>query len=96
MLIVITNYHRVMFLQHQSDNDDTDHKTSRIYICNSPNEYSSGVTNHAKSLKLEEQTLGKITLRIQEKVMHNAGTWIDWQYLLDATTLLKKVISVAS
>ena len=47
--------------------------------------------NHAKSLKLEEQTLEKIKSRIQEKVMNNIGTWIDWQYLLDAATLLKKV-----
>ena len=47
--------------------------------------------NHAKSLKLEEQTLLKIKSRIQEKVMNNEGTWIDWQYLLDAATLLKKV-----
>ncbi|XP_041348541.1 potential E3 ubiquitin-protein ligase ariadne-2-like [Gigantopelta aegis] len=46
--------------------------------------------NHAKSLKLEEQTLLKIKSRIQEKVMNNEGTWIDWQYLLDAATLLKK------
>lgn len=46
--------------------------------------------NHAKSLKLEEQTNKKIMDRIQEKVMNNAGTWIDWQYLLDAITLLKK------
>ena len=47
--------------------------------------------NHAKSLKLEEQTLRKIKDRIQEKVMNQSGTWIDWQYLLDAATLLKKV-----
>ncbi|XP_071081838.1 potential E3 ubiquitin-protein ligase ariadne-2-like [Haliotis cracherodii] len=46
--------------------------------------------NHAKSLKLEEQTLMKIRSRIQDKVMTNEGTWIDWQYLLDAATLLKK------
>lgn len=46
--------------------------------------------NHAKSLKLEEQTLSKITSRIQEKVMNSTGTWIDWQYLLDAANLLKK------
>ena len=47
--------------------------------------------NHAKSLNLEEQTLSKITSRIQEKVMNSTGTWIDWQYLLDAAHLLKKV-----
>ena len=50
--------------------------------------------NHAKSLKLEEQTLKKIKDRIQEKVMNQSGTWIDWQYLLDAATLLKKVCKV--
>ena len=47
--------------------------------------------NHAKSLKLEEQTLRKIRERIQEKVMNSSGTWIDWQYLLDAAALLRKV-----
>lgn len=46
--------------------------------------------NHAKSLQLEEQTLQKITSRIQAKVMENEGTWIDWQYLLNAAALLKK------
>ena len=48
--------------------------------------------NHSKSLRLEEQTLDKIRQRIEEKVMANDGTWIDWQYLLEAATLLKKVI----
>lgn len=47
--------------------------------------------NHAKSLKLEESTLFKIKTRIEEKVMNNSGTWIDWQYLLHAAVLLKKV-----
>ena len=42
-------------------------------------------------MKLEEQTLEKIKSRIQEKVMNNIGTWIDWLYLLDAASLLKKV-----
>lgn len=46
--------------------------------------------NHSKSLTLEEQTTQKITTRIQEKVMNNTGTWIDWQYLLDAAALLEK------
>jgi ariadne-2 len=46
--------------------------------------------NHAKSLRLEEQTMNKIKDRITEKVMNNSGTWIDWQYLLDAASLLKK------
>ncbi|XP_069142389.1 potential E3 ubiquitin-protein ligase ariadne-2-like [Argopecten irradians] len=52
--------------------------------------YFERYENHAKSLKLEEQTLSKITTRIQEKVMNNSGTWIDWQYLLDAAVLLRK------
>ncbi|KAB7503210.1 Protein ariadne-2 [Armadillidium nasatum] len=46
--------------------------------------------NHSKSLKLEEETLSKIRKRIQEKVMSNAGTWIDWQYLIDAANLLAR------
>lgn len=47
--------------------------------------------NHARSLELEAVTLGNINKRIQEKVMKNEGTWIDWQYLLDAAALLAKV-----
>ncbi|XP_065202301.1 potential E3 ubiquitin-protein ligase ariadne-2 [Planococcus citri] len=46
--------------------------------------------NHAKSLKLEEKTLEKIKERINSKVMNGSGTWIDWQYLLDAAALLAK------
>ncbi|XP_019633325.1 PREDICTED: E3 ubiquitin-protein ligase ARIH2-like isoform X1 [Branchiostoma belcheri] len=46
--------------------------------------------NHQKSLKLEEQTFQRIQQRIKEKVMNNMGTWIDWQYLLDAANLLHK------
>lgn len=46
--------------------------------------------NHSKSLRLEEQTLQKIKNRTHEKVMNNEGTWIDWQYLLDAASLLAK------
>lgn len=46
--------------------------------------------NHAKSLRLEEQTLQKIRDRINEKVMANEGTWIDWQYLQNAAFLLAK------
>ena len=41
-------------------------------------------------MKLEAQTLEKIKNRITEKVMSGSGTWIDWQYLLDASTLLAK------
>ncbi|KAK3912194.1 putative E3 ubiquitin-protein ligase ariadne-2 [Frankliniella fusca] len=46
--------------------------------------------NHSKSLKLEEQTLLTIKTRINQKVMNASGTWIDWQYLLDAAMLLAK------
>ncbi|XP_071509572.1 E3 ubiquitin-protein ligase ARIH2-like [Diadema antillarum] len=46
--------------------------------------------NHSKSLRLEAQTLRKINERIEDKVMNNMGTWIDWQYLLDAAALLAK------
>lgn len=46
--------------------------------------------NHARSLRLEEQALSKIKERIQREVMSNKGTWIDWQYLLDAAALLAK------
>ena len=41
-------------------------------------------------MKLEAQTLAKIKTRINEKVMGCCGTWIDWQYLLDAAALLAK------
>jgi ariadne-2 len=41
-------------------------------------------------MKLEAQTLAKIRSRINEKVMGCCGTWIDWQYLLDAAALLAK------
>ena len=47
--------------------------------------------NHAKSLRLEEQTLQRIRERIQTKVMTGTeGTWIDWQCLLDAAVLLAR------
>lgn len=46
--------------------------------------------NHARSLRLEEVTRRKIQDRINQKVMAKEGTWIDWQYLLDAATLLAK------
>ena len=47
--------------------------------------------NHVESLRLEEQTKKKIVDRIEEKVSTGNGTWIDWQYLLDAVALLRKV-----
>ena len=47
--------------------------------------------NHDQSLRLEEQTKKKIIDRMEEKVAKGSGTWIDWQYLLDAVELLRKV-----
>jgi hypothetical protein len=47
--------------------------------------------NHGASLNLEAQARKKIDQKIHEKVNNNVGTWIDWQYLLDAATLLAKV-----
>ena len=49
--------------------------------------------NHDQSLKLEESTRRKILARIEDKVAARSGTWIDWQYLLDAADLLRKVSS---
>uniref|UniRef100_A0A8D9ETM3 RBR-type E3 ubiquitin transferase n=1 Tax=Cacopsylla melanoneura TaxID=428564 RepID=A0A8D9ETM3_9HEMI len=46
--------------------------------------------NHAKSLKLESALIDKIKSRIHSKVMTSSGTWIDWQYLIDASTLLAR------
>uniref|UniRef100_A0A182P5J3 RBR-type E3 ubiquitin transferase n=1 Tax=Anopheles epiroticus TaxID=199890 RepID=A0A182P5J3_9DIPT len=46
--------------------------------------------NHSKSLQLEQQTLDRMRARINEKVMKGLGTWIDWQHLFDAATLLAK------
>ncbi|XP_031788697.1 potential E3 ubiquitin-protein ligase ariadne-2 isoform X1 [Nasonia vitripennis] len=46
--------------------------------------------NHSKSLKLEEQTLEKTKLRINKKVMNSSGTWIDWQHLFEAASLLAR------
>jgi ariadne-2 len=48
--------------------------------------------NHSKSLQLEQQTLDRLKVRINEKVMKglNSSTWIDYQYLFVAATLLAK------
>ncbi|XP_023322764.1 potential E3 ubiquitin-protein ligase ariadne-2 [Eurytemora carolleeae] len=46
--------------------------------------------NHSRSMKLEAVTLDKIKNIITEKVMSSCGTWIDWQYLIDAASLLAK------
>lgn len=48
--------------------------------------------NHSKSLQLEQQTLDRLKCRINEKVMKgiNSSTWIDWQYLFVASSLLAR------
>uniref|UniRef100_A0AAR2J5Z0 RBR-type E3 ubiquitin transferase n=1 Tax=Pygocentrus nattereri TaxID=42514 RepID=A0AAR2J5Z0_PYGNA len=46
--------------------------------------------NHNKSLQLEAQTYQRIQEKIQERVMNNLGTWIDWQYMQNAAKLLAK------
>lgn len=46
--------------------------------------------NHSKSLQLEQQTLDRLKSRINKKVMKGLGTWIDWQHLFNAATLLAK------
>lgn len=48
--------------------------------------------NHNKSLQLEAQTYQRIQEKIQERVMNNLGTWIDWQYMQNAAKLLAKVL----
>lgn len=52
--------------------------------------YHQRWANHDQSLKLEETTRQKIMARIEDRVSSNSGTWIDWQYLLDAADLLRK------
>lgn len=37
-------------------------------------------------------TKKKIVDRMEVKVAKGEGTWIDWQYLMDAVTLLRKVL----
>uniref|UniRef100_A0A2K6DVZ0 RBR-type E3 ubiquitin transferase n=1 Tax=Macaca nemestrina TaxID=9545 RepID=A0A2K6DVZ0_MACNE len=45
---------------------------------------------YLESLQLEAQTYQWIHEKIQERVMNNLGTWIDWQYLQNAAKLLAK------
>ncbi|CAI4224535.1 unnamed protein product [Auanema sp. JU1783] len=52
--------------------------------------YFERFENHSKSLKLEEQLRDKIKRKIESKVNEHDGTWIDWQYLLNAVSLLTK------
>lgn len=52
--------------------------------------YFTRYENHQKSLKLERQLLDRIKERIEFKVTNHEGTWIDWQYLYDAASLLTR------
>ncbi|CAK5085356.1 unnamed protein product [Meloidogyne enterolobii] len=52
--------------------------------------YYERFENHQKSLKMEEELRLRIKTKIDEKVHNHEGTWIDWQYLHDAATLLTK------
>ncbi|WKY07133.1 hypothetical protein Q1695_006945 [Nippostrongylus brasiliensis] len=52
--------------------------------------YYERFENHSKSLKLEQQFRDKIQRKIESKVNDHDGTWIDWQYLHNAATLLTK------
>ncbi|XP_067934318.1 potential E3 ubiquitin-protein ligase ariadne-2-like isoform X2 [Watersipora subatra] len=46
--------------------------------------------NHSKSLELEVEESRTIRHQIEAKIQKNEGTWIDWEYLVKATTLLRK------
>ncbi|VDK45253.1 unnamed protein product [Anisakis simplex] len=52
--------------------------------------YYERYENHHKSLKLEEELRNSIMRKIDEKVNGHEGTWIDWQHLHRAATLLTK------
>jgi len=52
--------------------------------------YYERYENHSKSLKMEEELRSKLKAKIDEKVNNHEGTWIDWQYLHDAATLLTR------
>ncbi|TKR77213.1 hypothetical protein L596_018226 [Steinernema carpocapsae] len=52
--------------------------------------YFNRFDNHHKSLQFEEEMLKSIHATIEDKVNRHIGTWIDWQYLLDAAEQLTK------
>ncbi|CAJ0931469.1 unnamed protein product, partial [Mesorhabditis belari] len=52
--------------------------------------YFERYENHNKSLKMEEELREKIKRKIDAKVNEHEGTWIDWQYLHTAATLLAR------
>ena len=43
-----------------------------------------------RSLRLEGKALERIKEIINDKVMSNIGSWIDWQFLINAAALLAK------
>lgn len=68
-------------------------KDSESVFCLSSIFFYDQWENHNKSLQLEAQTYHRIQEKIQERVMNNLGTWIDWQYLHNAAKLLAKVLA---
>ena len=58
------------------------------------NEHSTQWATHDQSLRLEQETGKKITMRVEDKVSKGSGTWIDWQCVIDAMKLLRKVSGV--
>ncbi|KAI6171514.1 RBR-type E3 ubiquitin transferase [Aphelenchoides bicaudatus] len=69
-----------------SDNNKADaRKALERYL-----HYFTRYENHQKSLRLEHDLLERIKERIDDKVKNHEGTWIDWQYLYDAASLLTR------
>ncbi|CAJ0579813.1 unnamed protein product, partial [Mesorhabditis spiculigera] len=52
--------------------------------------YFERYENHNKSLKMEEELRQKIKRKIDTKVNEHEGTWIDWQHLHTAASLLTR------
>lgn len=69
------------------------YKTLKVYFVCLLIIFDDQWENHNKSLQLEAQTYHRIQEKIQERVMNNLGTWIDWQYLHNAAKLLAKVLA---
>lgn len=43
-----------------------------------------------KSVRFEDENLKQIKRKIDYELLHNNGTWIDWQYLLRGASVLTK------
>lgn len=63
------------------------HNFSRLYFLNF---FIERYENHNQSLKLEEKLRLHIKDKITRKVQIREGSWIDWQHLHRAVTLLTK------